>query len=116
MSITFENKIFHLRSSGSSLVMQVTSSGYLAHLYYGHSLPDGDYRFETLAPVLPQGSFFPNPPQEDELISLATAMMEYHCYGTGDFRPSAIAAVGADGSPAVRSAAHLRRLSAAGQK
>ena len=101
MSISFENKVFHLRSSGSSLVMQITSSGYLAHLYYGHNLPDGDYRFETLAPVLPQGSFFPNPPQEDELVSLATAMMEYPCYGTGDFRPTAIQAVGADGSPAV---------------
>ncbi len=101
MSITFKNNIFHLRSGGSSLLFAVTKSGYLAHLYYGHLLPEGDYHFDHFIPPVQQGSFFPNPPQPDELNALGTAMLEYPVYGTGDFRPSAIEATGKNGTAAV---------------
>ena len=100
-AITFKDNIFHLRSGGSSLLMQVTKSGYLAHLYYGHILPEGSYRMEAFTPPIGSASFAPNTPKEDELLSLSTALLEYPTYGTGDFRPSAIEATGKDGTAAV---------------
>lgn len=101
MSIIIKENTFHLRSGGSSLLMQVSRNGYLLHLYYGAALPDGDYPLSMFNSLPGVGSFYANTPQPDDVPSLGSALMEYPCYGTGDFRSSAVQATGADGTAAV---------------
>ena len=98
MPITVLNNVFHLRSGGSSLLMQVTPAGRLVHLYYGHLLPVGEYSIADFPPASAGPATSPTPPDDDCIDSVGTALFEYPTFGLGDFRPAAFRAVGKDGT------------------
>ena len=98
MPITVLNNVFHLRSGGASLLMQVTPAGRLVHLYYGHLLPMGEYSLDDFPPASAGPATSPTPPDDDCIDSVGTALFEYPTFGLGDFRPAAFRAVGKDGT------------------
>ena len=84
MPITVLNNVFHLRSGGSSLLMQVTPAGRLVHLYYGHLLPVGEYSIADFPPAsagpvsvsgasAPCGGSCPAPLTPNILLSLSNS-------------------------------------------
>ncbi len=90
--------------------MQVTPAGRLVHLYYGHSLPEGDYTLADFPPTPSQPSISPNSPEPDGIDSVGTALSEYPTFGLGDFRPSAIQAVGEDGTRVLDLRYHCHKI------
>jgi len=99
MAIFFDEskKIFKLDTSSTTYAFAVHEGGYMFHLYYGAYLPDNN-----LLPLLYRGgfsSFHPNYPQYiNSEISPDITPSEYSCYGTGDFRLSALQIKNADGN------------------
>ena len=91
MAIFFDEskKIFKLDTCDTTYAFAVHEAGYMFHLYYGAYLPDNN-----LLPLLYRGgfaSFHPNYPNYiNNEISPDITPSEYSCYGTGDFRISAL--------------------------
>ena len=82
MPITVLNNVFHLRSGGASLLMQVTPAGRLVHLYYGHLLPVGNIH-RDFPPASAGPATSPTPPDDDCIDSVGTALFEYRLLGWG---------------------------------
>ncbi len=99
MSISYksDSKIFHLRTRTSSYVMQVLTSGHLAHYYWGNLIksdyPDNTivYGDRAFSPYLPA-------PNREMKSALDTTAFEYSTFGCGDFRMPAVQLQFADGS------------------
>ncbi|MCX7709987.1 MAG: alpha-galactosidase [Clostridia bacterium] len=85
MGINFDekNRIFYLHAKDTSYILQILSSGYLAHLYWGK-------RIKSIHPEemirLVDRPFEPNPDPRDRGFSLDTIPLEYPSYGHTDFR------------------------------
>jgi len=99
MPITFNesSKSFCLTAKDTCYMMQVAPGGYLAHLYFGKSLPDNDL---TYLLRLDEPPFTP----ETNLRELSSYMdnipLEYPCFGIGDYREHAFSIVDANGATA----------------
>ena len=99
MSIRFDEteKRWILQTGRTTYQMQADKTGFLRHLYYGRNVGDADmgYRYRTC-----DRGFSGNPYdwQEDRGCSADIMPQEYSCYGTGDYRPSALMAEQENGS------------------
>ncbi len=89
MSIKYDeqNKLFHLKTSDTSYVLQVFKKGYLMHVYYGAAVADPCT--DDLISYEPFSSFSPKPEQDDKSFSLDAIPREYPAYGNTDFRTPA---------------------------
>lgn len=80
-------KVFHLKNSEISYLLEVEEHGYLAHLYFGKKINEysGHYKY-----IRDMRSFGPYPEEaENDKFSLDTVMLEYPGHGFGDFREPA---------------------------
>ncbi|HEX8235241.1 MAG TPA: alpha-galactosidase [Abditibacteriaceae bacterium] len=90
------HRTFHLQTPGSSYILQVTESGYVAHIYWGA-------RLRALDPALlleseRDRSFSPHSDPSTPGFSLDTLPQEFPTYGTSDFRTPALEVRLSDGS------------------
>ena len=96
-----KNKLFTLRTKNSTYQMKADSFGTLLHTYYGKRIDDSDMSYL----IVKKGRAFSGNPYEygrtDREYSLDLLPQEYSCYGTGDFRISALKVQNEDGSCAV---------------
>ncbi len=88
MAITFDSgtRTFHLTTSGSSYIFQVSPRGTLVHLGWGPRL---DRWGGASAPRAVDRAFSPNPDPGDRTLSLDTLPQEYPA-GSTDFRVAAL--------------------------
>lgn len=107
MSITFDpgDKSFHLKSKGSSYVLQNVKNGHIAHIYYDKVVRK--FNCEEVLKPIERPSFSPNPDPKDMTFSLDTLPREYPTFGNSDFRRPALEITNPDGS----SLADLKYLS-----
>lgn len=97
-SISFyeEKQIFKLDTSGSSYIFGVDKGGYLTHYYYGARIADHDVSY--LGVREGHDSSVPlSADVDDWRFSPDTVAMEYPCFGTGDYRISALEIKDANG-------------------
>ncbi len=81
------NRIFHLKSSQFSYIMQILDNGLLVHRYFGKCVEG----FSVDHAITYQDrAFSPNPTSKDRTFSLDTLALEYSSNGLGDFRTSAL--------------------------
>ena len=89
MGISFnaQERVFRLETPGSAyLIALIDEAGFLAHAYYGRSIPDDNMQYLTRS--LSDQPFREMGRQLDYLNNLP---MEYPCRGTGDFREACLA-------------------------
>lgn len=103
MSITVdsENRLFTLHTRNTTYQMKADHVGTLLHLYYGERTDDSDKSY--VIPVRGRG-FSGNPygmGKENRDYSLDVLPQEYSCFGTGDYRISALKIQNGNGSCAV---------------
>ena len=101
-----KNRIFTLHTKNSTYQMKADSFGTLLHTYYGKRLDDSDMSYLI---VNRDRGFSGNPYEcggRDKTYSLDVLPQEYSCYGTGDYRISALKVQNEDGSYAVSLAYH----------
>ena len=89
MNITYDEKLrlFRLTAGDMLYAMAVTDGEYLAHVYYGKALPDGDLT-ELLR--LDEPPFTPSVNNRDKACYMETLPFECPCFGTGDYREHAV--------------------------
>ena len=97
--ITFdrEARLFHIRTSHTSYIMDIVPGGWLRHLYWGERLEH--WQGAATIPMMDR-SFAPNPADtpSDRRVSLDTLAQEYPAYGNSDMREPAVGVVQPDGS------------------
>ena len=103
MAITVDekNRIFTLHTQNSTYQMKADDLGTLLHAYYGKRIDDYDMSYLI---VKKDRGFSGNPyecGQTDKTYSPDVLPQEYSCYGTGDYRISALKVQNDDGSYAV---------------
>ena len=103
MGIFYEEsgRVFTLQTRHSTYQMKADEQGVLLHTYYGEKTDNSD-----LSCLITRGDrgFSGNPFSmgcKDRTYSLDTFPQEYSCFGTGDYRISALKVQNADGSRAV---------------
>lgn len=80
-------KQFHLRNDFISYIFMISHDGKLLHLYYGPTLPEGDYRHLVEMKHRPMTTYR----QEGDLLySLEHLQQEFPEYGATDFRHPAL--------------------------
>ena len=85
-----DEPIFHLHAGDASYILSVFH-GMVLHLYSGPAISDDDV--EDLLVRITHDSVIPLPGHiKENWFSCDIAPFEYHGFGTGDFRPSAIMA------------------------
>lgn len=88
--------MFKLDTSGSTYIFGIDKGGYLTHYYYG--APIDDYDVSYLGVREGHDSTVPlSADVDDWRFSPDTVAMEYPCFGTGDFRVSALEIKDANG-------------------
>lgn len=95
-----ENRIFTLHTQNTSYQMKVDEMDVLIHTYYGARIDNSD--LSQLVVQCDRG-FSGNPYEkgkESRSYSLDTLPQEYSCFGTGDYRISALRVKNPDGSQA----------------
>lgn len=103
MSIIIDQKkgVFTLHTQHTTYQMKADSQRTLLHTYYGERTDDTDKSYL----ICPADRGFSGNPYEmgavDRTYSLDTLPQEYSCFGTGDYRISALRCKNADGSQAV---------------
>ena len=93
-----QNKLFTLHTKNSTYQMKADSFGTLLHTYYGKRIDDSDMSYLI---VKKDRGFSGNPYEcgrTDKSYSLDVLPQEYSCYGTGDYRISALKVQNEDGS------------------
>ena len=99
MSISFDknDQTFELQTHNTCYQMRVDETGLLRHLYYGRKVGKTNMRY--LEKSCDRG-FSGNPYdfQEDRGCSADVMPQEYSTFGVGDYRPSALSVVLANGS------------------
>ena len=96
-----KNKLFTLHTRNTTYQMKADSFGTLLHTYYGKRIDDSDMSYLI---VNKDRGFSGNPYEcgrTDTTYSLDVLPQEYSCYGTGDYRISALKVQNEDGSYAV---------------
>lgn len=93
------NKVFTLHTKNTTYQMKADSLGVLLHVYYGERTDDSD---KSYAICMKDRGFSGNPYEMGAAghkeYSLDTLPQEYSCYGTGDYRISALKVQNEDGS------------------
>ncbi len=96
--IDAEKRLFTLHTKNTTYQMKADSLGTLLHVYYGKRTDDSDKSYA----ISMRGRGFSGNPYErgrdQKEYSLDTLPQEYSCYGTGDYRISALKIQNADGS------------------
>ena len=95
-----KNRIFTLHTLRTTYQMKVDNTGVLLHTYYGARTDDGD--LSQLIYHMDRG-FSGNPYEKgktDKGYSLDVLPQEYSCFGTGDYRVTALRVRNTDGSRA----------------
>lgn len=82
-----EKRVFHLKSSGMSYIMQLFKEDYLTHIFWGKEIDSYSNSFKI---GLADRAFSPNPNAEDRTFSLDTVPLEYPAFGNTDFRTPSI--------------------------
>ena len=92
-----QKKLFTLQTKSSTYQMKADKYGTLLHTYYGAKITPFDMSYLI---VNGDHGFSGNPYRagNERTYSLDTLPQEYSCYGSGDFRPSALKIRRADGS------------------
>lgn len=81
-------QVFKIDTPHSSYVMGIVTGKYLAHLYYGRRINDGDLGYLL---DLPEGDLREVSVNSGEIVSFLDKLpQEYPCHGTGDFRPACL--------------------------
>ena len=96
--IDAEKKLFTLHTRSTTYQMKADSLGIFLHVYYGSRTDDSDKSY--IIRYVDRG-FSGNPYElgkESKDYSLEVLPQEYSCYGTGDYRISALKIQNADGS------------------
>ena len=97
-----ERNLFTLHTKHSTYQMKVDTLGTLLHTYYGSRIDETDMSCQI--GFMDRG-FSGNPYEMgavNKAYSLDVLPQEYSCFGTGDFRTSALRVQNADGSQAVQ--------------
>ncbi|MBR1392408.1 MAG: alpha-galactosidase [Ruminococcus sp.] len=98
MSVTFNSSLrqFRLRAKDTDYVIGIAPGGdYLAHVYYGRSVPDEDL---TYLLRLDENPWTPETNDRDRACYTDTLPFEYPCFGIGDYREAAFKISAADGT------------------
>ena len=93
-----EKRLFTLHTVNTTYQMKADSFGTLLHVYYGERSDDSDKSYTV---CINDRGFSGNPYEmgkENRAYSLDVLPQEYSCYGTGDYRISALKAQNGDGS------------------
>lgn len=91
------NGQIRLRAGKTDYIMAVAPGDYLAHVYFGNSVPDSDL---TDLLRLDENPFTPETNDRDRAVYLDTLPLEYPCFGIGDFREPAFRIQASDGTAA----------------
>lgn len=88
MSIIYNEskQSFKLTANNTCYMLKVAPGGYLAHVYFGKSLPDDDL---TYLLRLDENPFTPETNNRDRACYMDTLPFEYPCFGLGDYREHA---------------------------
>lgn len=97
MSITVNNKVFHLRTENTSYIFRITRFGHLEQLHYGIALPEDDYEALAVKHDIQLGSSVMYDASDDNYC-LDSLCLEWSGIGRGDFRQTPIELKMADGS------------------
>ena len=103
MSVSYNEKSrqFKLHANNTDYVITVAPGGdYLAHTYFGPSVPDEDLSYLLR---LDENPFTPETNDRDRACYLDTLPLEYPCFGIGDYRESAFRISAGIVSPRARS-------------
>lgn len=102
MPIISSNDLITLHTRNSSYQMKVDRLGTLLHTYYGSRIDETDMSYQI---SYTDCGFSGNPYEvgkTDRSYSLDVLPQEYSCFGTGDFRTSALRVQNSDGSQAAQ--------------
>ena len=97
--IDAEKRLFTLHTKNTTYQIKADSLGTLLHLYYGERTDDSDKSYTI---CFRDRGFSGNPYEvgkENKTYSLDVLPQEYSCYGTGDYRISALKVQNEDGTP-----------------
>ena len=97
-----DKTLITLHTSGSTYQMKVDELGTLLHTYYGNRIDATDMSYRLSFPCR---GFSGNPYEKGKTTpgySLDTLPQEYSCFGTGDYRASALRVENLDGSQAAQ--------------
>ena len=97
MSITYNNKVFHLRTENTSYIFRVTEFKHLEHVHYGELLPDDDCEALAVKHDIQIGSSVMYSTKNDS-YGLDNLCLEWSGLGRGDFRQTPIELKMPDGS------------------
>ena len=100
MSIVIDKNLFTLHTRGATYQMKADQWGTLLHLYYGERTDSSDKSYFVQQNDV---GFSGNPyeaGQTTRRYSLDTLPQEYSCFGTGDYRITAMRTQNPDGSQA----------------
>lgn len=98
MSVTFNESArqFRLRANNTDYIIGIAPGGdYLAHVYFGRSVPDEDL---TYLLRLDENPWTPETNDRDRACYTDTLPFEYPCFGIGDYREAAFKISAADGT------------------
>lgn len=103
MSIFYnkENRVFTLQTANTTYQMKADDKDFLIHTYYGNKTDNTDKSYLLF---FSDRGFSGNPydvGQKDRTYSQDVLPQEYSCFGTGDYRESALRVQNSDGSRAV---------------
>ena len=93
-----KNRLFTLHTQHNTYQMKADDLGTLLHTYYGKKIDDSDMSYLI---VKKDRGFSGNPYEcgaTDKTYSPDVLPQEYSCYGTGDYRISALKVQNEDGS------------------
>ena len=98
MSVTYNeaSKQFRLRAADTDYILALApGGGYLAHVYFGPSVPDDDLSYLLR---LDENPWTPEVNDRDRACYLDTLPFEYPCFGIGDYRESCFMISAPDGT------------------
>ncbi len=89
ISYNSESKTFKLDSKGSSYIFGIGPGGILVHYYYGRALCEDNVAYLVRRGGLPGVEAKPDFAPTGN-FTMGSALLEYPCYGIGDYRPEAL--------------------------
>lgn len=100
-----KSKMFSLYAKDTLYATAVVDDGYLAHVYYGKTVPDSDL---TYLLRLDENPLTPSVNLREKASFMDVLPMEYPCFGTGDYREPCLMVMDNDGMSAcdLRYASH----------
>ena len=100
ITVSEQEKVFHLNNGRISYIFYVMESGQLGHLYFGKALNrDADYLHMVETAYRPMSTYMT---EGDMYHSYEHLRQEYPGFGTSDYRYPAVEVSGPDGSSLVK--------------